>query len=184
MTQTTSKKSSQNNTAQQLRYFHSTRIDLSADLRTQVIEILNLTLAATTDLKTQVKYAHWNVKGSDFYQLHLLFDEIATELEEYIDLIAERITALAGKAMGTARIAAHDSILPEYPLDLVDGMDHVEALAQRLAQYGKHLRDAIKQTDELDEQDTNDLYIQVSRTIDTRLWFLEAHLVNQNGLSK
>ena len=178
MTQTTSKKSPQNNTAQKSHYFHSTRIDLSADLRTQVIEILNLTLAATTDLKTQVKYAHWNVKGSDFYQLHLLFDEIATELEEYIDLIAERITALAGKAMGTVRIAASDSILPEYSLDLVDGMDHVEALAERLAQYGKHLRDAIKQTAELDEQDTNDLYIQVSRTIDKRLWFLEAHLVN------
>lgn len=184
MTQTTSKKFAQNNGIQKSHYFDSTRIDLSADLRIQVIELLNQTLATTTDLKTQVKYAHWNVKGSDFYQLHLLFDEIATELEEYIDLIAERITALAGRAMGTVRIAARDSILSEYPLDLVDGMDHVAALAEKVAQYAKHLRDAIKQTAELDEQDTNDLYIQVSRTVDKRLWFLEAHLVSQNDDSK
>jgi starvation-inducible DNA-binding protein len=30
-----------------------------------------------------VKQAHWNVKGMQFYQLHQLFDEIATQLDEY-----------------------------------------------------------------------------------------------------
>ncbi|MEH2160624.1 MAG: ferritin-like domain-containing protein [Nostoc sp.] len=48
-------------------------------------------------MKTQIKYTHWNVKGKDFYQMHLLFDEIATEVEEFIDLIAERITTLGEK---------------------------------------------------------------------------------------
>ena len=42
----------------------------------------------------------------DFYQLHLLFDEMAGELEDYVDMVAERVTALGGIAMGTARIAA------------------------------------------------------------------------------
>jgi len=37
---------------------------------------------------------------------HGLFDEMASELEEYIDMVAERIAALGGLAMGTARIAA------------------------------------------------------------------------------
>ncbi len=79
-------------------------------------------------LKTQVKQAHWNVKGMDFYQLHLLFDEMATELEEYIDLVAERVTALGGLAVGTAR-TARDSILPEFPFDILDGKEYVTALA-------------------------------------------------------
>ncbi|MGH2415575.1 MAG: DNA starvation/stationary phase protection protein Dps, partial [Microcystaceae cyanobacterium] len=107
--------------------FYKTRIDLSAEIRTQVVAILNQTLAASLDLKTQTKQAHWNVKGKDFYQLHELFDEIAGELEEFIDMFAERITALAGTAMGTARLAAINSILPEYPYDIVDGVDHVTA---------------------------------------------------------
>jgi starvation-inducible DNA-binding protein len=73
---------------------YSTRIDLPSENRTQIVALLNQTLASTLDLKTQVKQAHWNVKGKDFYQLHLLFDEMASELEEFIDLVAERITTV------------------------------------------------------------------------------------------
>jgi len=128
------------------------------------------------DLKTQVKQAHWNVKGMDFYQLHELFDEMASELEEFIDLIAERVTALGGLAMGTARIAASESTLPEFPFDILEGKDHVTALADRYAPYARTIREAIDQTDDLGDADTADLYTEVSRAIDKRLWFLEAHL--------
>jgi starvation-inducible DNA-binding protein len=156
---------------------YATRIDLPEDIRAKAIEILNQTLAATLDLKTQTKQAHWNVKGMDFYQLHLLFDEMAGELEEYTDLVAERVTALAGTAMGTARIAATESILPEYALDAVSGVEHITALADRYGLYAKHLREAIDTTDGLGDADTADLYTEISRAIDKRLWFLEAHLV-------
>ena len=163
--------------------FYPTRIDLSANVREAIVAILNQTLAATLDLKTQLKQAHWNVKGKDFFQLHELFDEMASEVEEYIDMVAERITALGGTALGTARIAADASILPEYPLDAVDGEDHVTALADRYAIYGKHVREAIDKTDELGDADTADLYTEVSRTIDKRLWFLEAHLISSADLA-
>ena len=156
---------------------YSTRIDLPEDVRVKAIAILNRTLAATLDLKTQTKQAHWNVKGMNFYQLHELFDEIATELEEYVDMVAERVTALGGTALGTARIAAERSILDEYDLDAVVGKEHLTALADRFGVYAKHLREAIDTNDELGDADTADLYTEISRTIDKRLWFLEAHLV-------
>jgi starvation-inducible DNA-binding protein len=157
--------------------FYPTRIDLTADIRLEVVAILSQTLAASLDLKTQVKQAHWNVKGLDFYQLHLLFDEMAGELEEFVDLVAERITALGGTAMGTARIAAAQSILPEYPYEITTGIEHVTALAERYALFAAHLRSGIEQTDSLGDADTADLYTEISRAIDKRLWFLEAHLV-------
>jgi starvation-inducible DNA-binding protein len=153
-----------------------TRIDISVDARVEIIAHLNQTLASTLDLKTQVKQAHWNVKGMDFYQLHELFDEMASELEEFVDMVAERVTALGGLALGTARIAASQSALPEYPFDSLDGCDHVTALADRYAIYAKAVRDGIAQTDALGDADTADLYTEVSRAIDKRLWFLEAHL--------
>jgi starvation-inducible DNA-binding protein len=159
--------------------FYPTRNDLSTSVREQVAAILNQSLAATLDLKTQTKQAHWNVKGKDFYQLHELFDEMAGELEEYVDMVAERVTALGGTALGTARMAAGQSILPEYPVDAVNGMDHVTALADRYAAYAKHVREAIDATEELGDADTADLYTEVSRTIDKRLWFLEAHLISE-----
>jgi starvation-inducible DNA-binding protein len=160
-------------------FIYSTRIDISAEIRSQVNLLLNQSLATAIDLKTQIKYAHWNVKGNNFYQLHTLFDEIASEVEEFIDLIAERITALGGEALGTARIAAERSELPEYPFDAVDGMDHVAVLADRLAIYAKTLRQNIGKTDDLGDMNTNDLFIEISRAIDKRLWFLEAHLQTQ-----
>jgi len=156
---------------------YATRIDLSVEVRTQIIAILGTTLATTLDLKTQIKQAHWNVKGLDFYQLHLLFDELAGEIEEYVDMVAERVTALGGTPLGTARVAAANSVLPEYPLDAVTGVDHVTALSDRYGAYAAHVRTAIADTADLGDADTSDLYTEISRNIDKRLWFLEAHLV-------
>jgi starvation-inducible DNA-binding protein len=164
---------SSNNHKQKL---YPTRIAMPADTRAEIAGLLNATLATTLDLKTQVKQAHWNVKGMDFFQLHELFDAMATELEDYIDLVAERVTALGGFAVGTARVAAADSILPEFPFDIVDGKEYVTALADRYAPYAQHLRVAIDKAAELGDADTADLYTEVSRAIDKRLWFLEAHL--------
>ncbi|MBD1904152.1 DNA starvation/stationary phase protection protein Dps [Funiculus sociatus GB2-A5] len=155
---------------------YPTSIDIAPETRSKLIELLNQTVATTLDLKTQVKQAHWNVKGMDFYQLHLLFDELATELEEFIDLFAERVTALGGLAMGTVRTAANVSMLPEYPFDILDGKDHITALSDRFAPYAKSLRQNIDASAELGDADTADLYTEVSRVIDKRLWFLEAHL--------
>ncbi len=155
---------------------YNTRNDLAEEVRVHIAELLNQTLAATLDLKTQTKQAHWNVKGMNFLQLHELFDTMATELEGYVDMVAERITALGGVAMGTARVAAADSILPEYDLSAVSGEEHVTALADRFAVYGKHVREAIEATDGLGDADTADMYTEISRTIDMRLWFLEAHI--------
>lgn len=159
---------------------YPTRNDLPAEVRAQIAALLNQTLAATLDLKTQSKQAHWNVKGMDFLQLHELFDELAGELEGYVDMVAERITTLGGTAMGTARCAAESSILPEYPFEAVDGPEHVTALADRFGQYGKHLRSAIDSTADWGDADTSDLYTEISRTVDMRLWFLEAHLVKKS----
>lgn len=160
---------------------HSTRIDLSSKARTQLVDILNESLAKTFDLFSQVKQAHWNVKGHQFYQLHLLFDEIAGELLEYTDEQAERITALGGTALGTVRMAAAASDLEEYPTDILDGMDHVAALADRFASFCQTLRESIDKATELGDADTADLYTEISRTADKRLWFLEAHLQTDEG---
>jgi starvation-inducible DNA-binding protein len=163
---------------------YPTRNDLALEIRKSVTETLGQTLAASLDLKTQVKQAHWNVKGMDFYQLHGLFDEMATELEGYVDMVAERITALGGTALGTARVAAARSILPEYPYDIVDGAEHVRSLAERYSLYAAHLRSAIDTTGEIGDADSSDLYTEISREIDKRLWFLEAHLIRKEDLGE
>jgi starvation-inducible DNA-binding protein len=154
----------------------STHIDLPQNDRQGLVELLNQRLADTADLYSQVKQAHWNVKGLNFFQLHELFDTLATELFPFIDEIAERATALGGAAMGTSRMAAANSSLPEYPLSATDGPAHLKALIERYGAYTKAIRKAIDQSDDLHDKSTADLFTGVSRVADKQLWFLEAHL--------
>lgn len=153
-----------------------TRIDLPADRREKLIALLNQHLADSFDLYSQTKQAHWNVKGPQFHQLHELFDDLAEQVEGYVDLIAERATALGGTALGTVRMAAGASRLTEYPLDAGGSMQHVEALAVRFAALAATTRSAIDAANNLGDADTADLFTEVSRGLDKCLWFLEAHV--------
>jgi starvation-inducible DNA-binding protein len=153
-----------------------TSVDIPAADRTKVNKVLNQHLADAFDLLSQVKQAHWNVKGPDFWQLHKLFDEVAEQAEDWVDELAERVTALGGYATGTARMAVAASRLPEFPTDITDGMDYVKAVADRLATFTNSARRAIDETDKLGDADTADLFTEISRSADKYLYFLEAHL--------
>ncbi|HUS19446.1 MAG TPA: DNA starvation/stationary phase protection protein Dps [Terriglobales bacterium] len=151
-------------------------INLAEDIRGNVIGILNKRLADVIDVQYQAKFAHWNVKGKDFYQLHLLFDTIAEHLEEAADSIAERITALGGRANGTIRQSAANSSVPEYDTELTDGMAHVATLADRLAAVANTGRDAAEETDDLGDLVTSDMLTEIVGIADKDLYFLEAHI--------
>jgi starvation-inducible DNA-binding protein len=158
------------------RRVFKTRIDLVAGAREKLIALLNQQLADTADLYSQTKQAHWNVKGPQFFQLHELFDKLAHELEEYVDLIAERATALGGLALGTVRMSAEASRLLEASLEIVESVPTVEALVARYASLAATTRGAIDAATEQGDMDTADLFTDVSRGLDKSLWFLEAHL--------
>ena len=158
---------------------HTTRNDLPEQARTKLVELLNARLADAIDLQTQMKQAHWNVKGPSFIALHKLFDEINEAVEDYVDDLAERAVELGGVALGTARVAAQRSQLKEYPLQIANGRDHVEAVANVLASFGKSIRHAIDAADELRDKDSADLFTEISRGTDKWLWFVEAHLQSE-----
>jgi starvation-inducible DNA-binding protein len=153
-----------------------TRNGLDQETRARMIALLNQHLADAFDLMSQTKFAHWNVKGENFYQLHLLFDKLAEEVQEHVDQIAERVTALGGVATGTARQAAATSRVPEFPQGVHKGMDVVAALADRYAEVSNAMREAIDEADEAEDKDTADLFTEVSRDLDQFLYFLESHL--------
>jgi starvation-inducible DNA-binding protein len=155
---------------------YKTKIDLSEKIRRNVAVILNERLAEAIDLQSQVKQAHWNVKGPNFIALHELFDKISDEVLEQIDEIAERVTTLGGTAEGTVAVAAKRSKLKNYPLSITAGKDHLYYLSTQLAAWGKSVRQAIEDTDNLGDADTADLFTGISRTVDKYLWFVEAHL--------
>ncbi len=108
---------------------YTTSIDIPEAKRAPLIKLLNLHVANLLTLYSQAKHAHWNVKGSDFIQLHELFDDLAASVLEHLDDTAERAVQLGGVAFGTVQSASENATLPHYPLEAVDGRAHLDALA-------------------------------------------------------
>src|SRR5258707_6202286 len=130
---------------------HPTRNDLPARTRARLEKLLNQRLADALDLESASKQAHWNVKGPHFIALHELFDKLHDNIEEHVDSLAERITAIGGTALGTRRPAARGSSLAPYPENISAGPAHVAALADRPArirQNERHAHDADAQLDD------------------------------------
>jgi starvation-inducible DNA-binding protein len=165
------------------RLLYRTRNDLPFATRVEISDLLNQRLADCIDLQTQCKQAHWNVKGPSFIALHELFDQINEEVEEYVDLIAERIVQLGGIAEGTARLVAERSTLEVYPLVISAGLEHVDALSRALAGFARTIRLGIEEMNDLGDADSADILTQISRGIDKSLWFVEAHQQVSNGAS-
>jgi starvation-inducible DNA-binding protein len=158
---------------------YPTRNDLPASTRAQVVGLLNQRLADAIDLQTQCKQAHWNVKGPAFIALHKLFDEINESVEEYIDLIAERVVQLGGIAEGTVGVVSKRTTLEGYPLTIASGSDHVAALSDALAAFGRTVRIGIEEMNELEDAGSADVLTEISRGTDQWLWFVEAHQQDQ-----
>src|SRR5689334_1995953 len=133
-------------------------VAVKVDSRAALIHLLNVDLAATADLYYQVKQAHWNVKGAQFFARHELFDKLATKLTKVADAIAERAATLGGYVNGTLRLTAEATPLDEYDLQAIDGRAHVQALVERYTTYCTRLRKDIgRSTDELEDPVTADL---------------------------
>ena len=154
---------------------YATKNDLPQATRLEVIRLLNQRLADCINLQTQCKQAHWNVKGPTFIALHKLFDEVNEAVEEYVDLLAERVVQLGGIAEGTIGIVAERSTLIDYPLMLSTGAEHVAALSDALAMFGRTVRVGIEEMDDLKDADSTDILTEISRGVDKWLWFVEAH---------
>jgi len=152
-----------------------TKNDLPDDTRAKVIDLLNARLADAIDLQSQTKQAHWNVKGPNFIALHQLFDRISEDAGENVDEIAERVVQLGGVAEGTVRMAAKRTSLSEYPTNTVDGRSHVEALSSVMAAFGKSVRRAVAEANNLGDLDTAEMFTEISCGIDKWLWLVEAH---------
>jgi len=158
------------------RSLNPTRIDIRAEDREGLVALLNRHLADTSDLASQLKQAHWNVKGPDFQQLHGLFDAAHAAILPFVDELAERVATLGGTAMGTVRMAAQATTLPEYPASAGSGREHLEALQACIAEFAGNTRQAIGRAEELGDPTTADLFTQISRAVDLQLYFIESHL--------
>ena len=160
---------------------HKTNNDLKNNAKAVSMEVLQARLADGIDLGLVTKQAHWNLKGPQFIGIHLMLDKFRAEQDEWVDMMAERITQLGGTARGTVQEVEKGTALKPYPTDIYAIADHIHALIERYAACANAVRQNIEDTDEAGDADTADILTEVSRGLDKQLWFLEAHTQEPSG---
>ena len=149
---------------------------LSPDARAKLAETLNARLVDGLDLHSQIKVAHWNVKGPNFAALHPLFETFAVGLANFNDAIAERAVTLGALATGTVRHVAKHSKLLDYPQETTRDLDHVRLLVERFERYLEGMRESRGVAEKLVDVDTVDLLTGVISEFEKHSWFLRASL--------
>jgi starvation-inducible DNA-binding protein len=155
---------------------YKTPSQLPEAARSELVRTLNERLADGLDLHSQIKVAHWNVRGPQFPALHPLFEQFADQLAAHNDAIAERAVTLGGLAVGSARAVAKTSRLPDYPTDTTRDLDHVKLLAERFDAYLAGVRESRGIGEKLGDTDTVDLLTGVITEFEKNAWFLRATL--------
>lgn len=155
-----------------------TRISLSDEAREITIDCLNDNLANTIFAALAAKFAHWNVKGTGFLPTHRFFDEVATFYNGAADTIAERITALGGNAEGLMSDISVSSTVNYEADETEDCEAHMKAMADLLGQIGNGYRHGIEvvRVASVNDQLTQDIFIELGREADKLLYFMEAAL--------
>lgn len=141
----------------------------------QLVFILNRQLADNINLKLQAKQAHWNIKGPNFSELHLLFDKVAEEADINADMLAERVRQLGGTAAGTLEEVKKRSQLEEYPITTAPEQ-YLRTLAESIEICANEARHSIDLADELNDSVTSDLFTEIARGLDKQHWFVSSHM--------
>ena len=151
-------------------------IGLDSDIRRSVVEILNNTLANEAVLTVKTRSANWNVSGSGFFELHILFDSQYKQLNDISDEIAERARMLGGIAIGSlqefirqARMAEQPGVVPDILHLLADHEASVRFLRE----------DAKKCTDEYEDEGTFELLVSVMCLHEKMAWMLRSYIENE-----
>jgi starvation-inducible DNA-binding protein len=123
------------------------------------------------ELHTQLKLAHWNVRGPQFPALHPLFEQFAIQLAAHNDAIAERAVTLGGRA----QVARHTR-LAEFPADASRDSELVAVIADRFDVYLAGARTTRAIAEQHGDVDTADLLTTVIGDFEKNAWFLRATL--------
>lgn len=135
----------------------SEALGLDADKAEQVIEALNTDLAATYVAYHQVKKHHWNVEGAEFRDIHVYLGDVAADLEEGADVIAERVQALGGVPLsGMITLQEAAPVDPEGK-DVYDIRTSLRNDMEMLTQIIHTLRDHIEMLENLGDYTSSEI---------------------------
>ena len=141
------------------------------------IDLLSVVLSDEMILYIKYRKFHWNVSGQSFMELHKLFEDHYNQLEKIIDEVAERISKLGGKTMGTAVEFAKHTRLQEMPNKYPHQKEMmIELLADNEMLITEIRKDIDICSDDNHDAGTADLLTRIIQQHETMAWILRRYL--------
>lgn len=148
-------------------------IGIEKDDREIIAEGLSRILADSYSLMIMLHNYHWNVKGKNFRQIHLLTEEQYEEIFAAIDEIAERIRSLGFLAPGSMEEFSKLSDL-KTPNAKASENEMIADLLQAHEHIAKHSRKIIGLADEKSDEATADLLTERIDVHEKSAWMLRS----------
>lgn len=147
-----------------------------------VVKGLQQQVANAFILYLNYKHYHWQTFGPLFRDLHLLFDEFATEVYETVDPLAERVRMIGQNPVSrleefqktaTIKSAADNRAMSEM----------IKEADINVIRIIKEMRQAIKTADEADDPGTADVLTRFVQVHEKHEWWLRDILEKRDGLT-
>jgi starvation-inducible DNA-binding protein len=142
---------------------------------TEVQKVLNRQIANWGLLYVKFHNFHWYVKGSEFFSLHVKFEELYNEAGLNLDTLAERLLAIDGKPFATMKEYLSESSLkeskgtettPQMIQGIVDDCDMLIG----------ELEEGMKVAEEAEDETTGDLLLQIHAALQKHRWMFKSYL--------
>lgn len=118
---------------------------------------------------------HWNIKGKSFFELHVKFEELYTDSQEKIDMIAERILTLEGTPLHTFEDYSSLSRVP-VGKNVSNDTESLELVVTSLTTLIELEREILNQSSEADDEGTNSMMSDFITEQEKTVWMLKAWL--------
>jgi DNA-binding ferritin-like protein len=146
------------------------------DKAQQLVDALNTDLAATYVAYHQVKKHHWNVEGAEFLEIHEYLGDVAYDLEQAADELAERAQALGGVPLsGPARFEEHAPVEMEGE-DVYDVRTSLHNDMEMLGDMIESVRDHIELAENLGDYTTGEIYREALEDLEEHAHHFEHYL--------
>ncbi|TDF94538.1 DNA starvation/stationary phase protection protein [Paenibacillus piri] len=118
---------------------------------------------------------HWYVKGSQFFTLHVKFEELYNEITLHLDALAERMLTLGGKPVATMQQMLKDSAIKEAAGN-EKAEDMVRAIVEDFKTISGQLQEGMDLAEKAGDETTGDLFLAIQGSLDKHTWMLNSFL--------
>lgn len=139
--------------------------------------VLNQAVADLSQFAVVIHQAHWYMRGTDFLTLHPKMDELMDDINDHLDVVAERLITIGGSPYSTLKeFADNTKIKDEAGSYKHDMATRLETLLSGYRYLADLCAKGIEVTDEEVDHVTQDVFIDMKGSFEKTIWMLTAEL--------